>query len=49
MYFMFPFLKNITIFASFYILGMCRSLMHIVYSLVVVSQWFHLLLSVFQC
>ena len=33
MYFLFPFLKNITIFASFHVLGMRRSVMHFVYSL----------------
>ena len=31
--FLFPFLKNITIFASFHVLGMRRSVMHFVYSL----------------
>ena len=32
MSFMFPFLKHITIFASFHVLGMHRSVMHFVYS-----------------
>ena len=31
MSFLFPFLKNITIFASFHVFGMCRSVMHFVY------------------
>ena len=33
MSFLFPFLTNITIFASFHVLGMRRSVMHFVYSL----------------
>ena len=33
MSFLFPFLKNITIFASFHVLGMHRSVMQFVYSL----------------
>ena len=32
MYFLFPFLKNITIFASFRVFAMRRSVMHFVYS-----------------
>ena len=32
MSFLFPFLKNITIFASFHVFGMRRSVMHFVYS-----------------
>ena len=31
--FLFPFLKNISIFASFHVLGMRRSVLHFVYSL----------------
>ena len=33
MFVMFPFLKIITVFASFHVLGMRRSVMHFVYSL----------------
>ena len=32
MSFLFPFLKNITIFASFHVFGMRRSVMHFLYS-----------------
>ena len=47
MSFLFPFLTNITIFASFHVLGMRLSVMHFGTALLVLSQWFHLLLSVF--
>ena len=43
MSFLFPFLKNITIFASFHVFGMCRSVMHFVYSF---ASCF---ISCFQC